>query len=192
MAHIEALKLQVEQAETKLQRLRAEEAAILKTSAHHRRVLSSVRILPEDVLREIFVACVKDQVPTLSYRSTPLPFELAQISSGMRRIVLSTPTIWTRMDIPWDYFNNKKLRKRVYLTLAHRASEWLKRVGGLPITLFLWDPTVDGVADDELDALDILYDTLLSYSTLWKEFKFESRCRYISRSLIRVACLNCH
>ncbi len=138
---------------------------------------------------KFFIARVKDRVPTLSYRSIPLPFKLAQISSGMRRIVLSTPAIWTRMDIAWDYFDDKKLRKRVYLTLAHRASEWLKRAGGLPITLFLWDPTIDGASDDELDALDILYDTLLSYSTLWKEFKFDSRCRYISRSLIRIAAL---
>ncbi|KJA14561.1 hypothetical protein HYPSUDRAFT_150215, partial [Hypholoma sublateritium FD-334 SS-4] len=94
MAHIQALKAQVEQAETKLQRLRDEEAAILETFADHRRIFSPFRNLPEDVLREICLqACVEGDMPTLSYgrRSPGLPYILAQICSEMRHIALTTP-----------------------------------------------------------------------------------------------------
>ncbi len=77
VAYIEVLKSQVQQAESKLQHLHEEEAAILKTSEGHRRVLSAIRTLPEDVLREICIACVEEEMPSLSYRTTPLPYVLA-------------------------------------------------------------------------------------------------------------------
>ncbi len=73
-AHIQALKLQLRRAEIKLLRLRKEEAAILETSKDHRSVLSTVRNLPDDVLREILIACVEDErPPILSYYERPLP-----------------------------------------------------------------------------------------------------------------------
>ncbi len=99
VAHIEALKLQVQQAESKLQRLLDDEAAMLKTSEDHRRVLSAIRIVPEDVLREICIACVEEEMPRLSYCTTPLPYVLAQISRGMRHIALATSAIWASMDV---------------------------------------------------------------------------------------------
>ncbi len=101
MAHIEALRLQVHQAEIKVQRLVNEQAVILKTSEDHHRVFSAVRNLPEDVLREILIACVDDKAPPiLSYCEHPLPYRLAQISSGIRRIALATPDHPGR---PWKF-----------------------------------------------------------------------------------------
>ncbi len=100
MAHIEELKSQVEQAEIKLQRLQEERVAILDTFADHNRVFSPFRNLPEDILREICVACVQgDSIPTLAYRTTSLPYKLGQICSGMRHIALTTPLIWAYVEI---------------------------------------------------------------------------------------------
>ena len=100
MAYIQALQLQLRRAEIKLQRLRKEEAAILEASKDHRCVLSAVRNLPQDVLREILIACVEDKrPPILSYHRMPLPYRLAQISSGIRRIALSTSILWASMDV---------------------------------------------------------------------------------------------
>ncbi|KJA18813.1 hypothetical protein HYPSUDRAFT_119669, partial [Hypholoma sublateritium FD-334 SS-4] len=92
--HIQALKAQVEQVEVKLQRLREEEAAISETFADQHRVLSLIRNLPEDVLREILIECVKYPIPILEYGGTPMPYVLAQVSSGLRNIALATPHIW--------------------------------------------------------------------------------------------------
>ena len=126
MAHLQGLKARSEQAEQKLQYLREKAAAIIKTSEDYCRVLTAVRYLPEDVLHEILIACVECTIPVLSYRNTSLPYVLAQISSGIRRIVLTTPIIWARMDVP-SYFLNHRLRKNaVYLTLSRRAIEWFR------------------------------------------------------------------
>ncbi len=78
IAHIEALKLQVEQANIKLDRLRDERGMVLETFADYRRVFSPYRNLPEDILREICIACVQFEVPKLSYRHTPMPYILSQ------------------------------------------------------------------------------------------------------------------
>ena len=184
IAHIQALKLQVEQVELRLQRLRDEEAAIWETADGHRRVLSGVRNIPEDVLREILIACV-DDIPTLSDCQISLPYALAQISSGLRRVALNTPTLWARMDVPRYYYDDRQLRREGYLTLARRANKWLERAGGLPLTLFIRDPTENG----ESDSINIFFGTLLSYSKRWKEIKFQSKCQFLTKSTIRITAL---
>ncbi len=181
---IQALKLQVEEVESRLQRLRDEEAAILETAEAHRLVLSSVRNIPEDVLREILIACV-DDIPTLSDIQISLPYVLAQISSGLRYIALNTPTICARMDVPRYSYDDRKLRRQAYLTLAGRASEWFKRAVGLPLTLSIRDPTENG----ESDSINLFFGALLSYSRRWKEIKFESNCQFLSKSAIRITAL---
>ena len=77
MAHVEALQLQVEQAKIKLDRLREERAAVLGTLADRDRVFSPFRNLPEDVLREICIACLQGDIPELSYGHTPMPYILS-------------------------------------------------------------------------------------------------------------------
>ena len=72
------------------------EAAILETDADHRLLLSSSSFqnMPEDVLREICIAFIGADFPILESRVLPLPYMLMQISSEIRRIVLTTPSIW--------------------------------------------------------------------------------------------------
>ncbi len=138
MVHIDALKLQIEQAENKLHRLREEEAAILDVFADHDRVFAPFRKLPEDVLREICVACVQDAIPELSYGDTPMPYILGQICSGMRHVALTTPVIWASMGvdlkqklfIPLRIRPGRKLLKFLLSGLSNGLSgrvDWLLR-----------------------------------------------------------------
>ncbi|KJA26459.1 hypothetical protein HYPSUDRAFT_198762 [Hypholoma sublateritium FD-334 SS-4] len=181
MAHIQELKSQVEQAETKLQRLREEEAAILETFADHRRIFSPFRNIPEDVLREICIqACMGRDIPALSYFRDPLPYVLAQICSGIRYIALTTPIIWASMhvEIRTFPFGNLRAYEKAYSAVARRASAWFDRAGGLSLTVSIEDyrdsyPKFGGF---RCDPSTILFDTLLSYSTRWKELIFNSRC----------------
>ncbi|KJA14219.1 hypothetical protein HYPSUDRAFT_49350 [Hypholoma sublateritium FD-334 SS-4] len=181
IAHIQALKLQIEETENKLRRLCQEEAAILETSANHRRVLSTVRNLPEDVLREICIACVDSEVnvPALFYGDTPLPYRLAQISSGMRHIALTTPLIWASMNIYMDYDCDPLDYTQVCSILASRANRWFERAGGMALTVSITDTTYSYARfqDVQADSSNILFNTLFSYSTCWKRFRFESSCR---------------
>ena len=190
MSHIQELKSQVEQAEIKLQRLQEEKASILETFADHRRVFSPFRNLPEDVLREICITCVNIDIPTLSYGSNPLPYILAQICSGMRYIALETPYIWASMKVsafPYCY----PLDQCAYSVLASKASEWLERASGQPLTIFM----------EEIDRFEhgcpggflsgILFDTLLSYSSRWKSITYGKITRNTGPStpIARIAAL---
>ena len=191
-AHIQALKSQLERAETVLQHLYEQETAILETCKDHHCVLSAVRHLPEDVLREICLTCVADRIPALTSR-IPLPYVLAQISSEMRHIALTTPIIWARMKIT-PHFTSDNFNKWTYMTLANRAIKWFERAAGLPLTLHMWDPTSSTssqtrVEDGESDPSSILFDALLSYSTHLKEIKFTSSCHYMSAPMMRITAL---
>ncbi|KJA14226.1 hypothetical protein HYPSUDRAFT_49357 [Hypholoma sublateritium FD-334 SS-4] len=188
-AHEEAF----EEAEGKLKRLRKEKAAILEATADHRRALSTFRNLPEDVLREICVACVEADIPKLSYRSTPLPYILAQISSDIRRIALTTPFLWASIHvcIPTWYSFDRKRDTQICSILASRASEWLDRAGGSALTVFMEDPNYEQTEDTtESDPSHELFTTLLRYSTRWRRIHFESNCRdALSTPITRIAAL---
>ncbi len=174
--------------EIKLQRLRDEKTALLETSEDHRRVLSTIRNVPEDVLREICTACVHYDT-TLSYRTIPLLYRLAQISRGMRHIMLTTPSMWARMDIQVQ-FGSLRMNEAAYSLLADKASEWFERAGGLPLTLFIRDTSrgTYGITEDSASLRSrILLDTLLGYSVRWKEISFKSGCDDITTPLIRIA-----
>ncbi|KJA19017.1 hypothetical protein HYPSUDRAFT_44690 [Hypholoma sublateritium FD-334 SS-4] len=197
MAHIQALKSQVKQAETKLQRLREEEAAILETFADHRRVLSPFRNLPDDVLLEICSACVEGEIPTLSFNVTPLPYTLAQISSGMRHIVLETPSIWASVNIRTN-LSSIGVREfstdiQTYSILAAKAIEWIERAGGMSLTVYMQDPGFPYSSLQDAERVDpscILFDALLRYSARWEMMQFESNCvDSPSAPLLRIAAL---
>ncbi len=176
------LKSQVKQAEIKLKHLLQEEATLLKISTGHPRVLAIIRRIPEDVIRLIFVACLDSKVfapeLTLSF-GTPLPYKLAQISSGMRRIALTTPEIWATMNI---YVGQTVDRTPVaiwkYRKLAGKAREWIDRAGSLPLSVYFADLTrsYSGLEDIQYDPSNILFGTMLSYSTRWKSIQVKSIC----------------
>ncbi len=178
MDHIEALKLQVEQAEIQMQRLQEEKAAILETFADHRRVFTPFRKLPEDVLREISVACVQSSgIPELSSQSndpTPMPYLLGQVCRGLRHVAWTTPSIWASIHVGiWE--GDSKL--------APWAKEWLDRAGGLALTLKIQ------LHGDGSDPCSMLFDVLLSFSTRWREIDITSWSSDIPPSMIRIAAL---
>ncbi len=192
-AQIHALQLELERAEFKLQVLQKEKAAILETSKDHRSVISAVRNLPEDVLRQILIACVEDEKPPiLSYRPIPLPYRLAQISSGFRRIALSTPIMWASMYVQFDAFLYENLDEQAYSILAHMVRVWFERAGGLPLTVFIEGPGSSPYENEdygESDPSNILFDTLFSYSARWQDIQFISPRNDFSLPVFRIVAL---
>lgn len=181
-AHIQALKLQIEETESKLQRLRQEKTALWEASADHRRVLSSFKNLPEDVIREILIEYVDlgEYVPSLFYGGTSVPYQLAQISSGLRFIALTTPAIWATMGVYVNryYYDDIERTTPVYLALAAKAIEWLDRAGGHDLYIVIQDatPSYERPEDMLSDPSMILFDTILRYSTRFQTLQFYSKC----------------
>ncbi len=179
VAHIQALKSQLEQTEIGLERLREKEAAILESTAHHRGVLSPFRDLPEDLLREICLALVEGDIPSLEfphfrYGKTLAPYLLMQICHGIRRIVLETPTIWASIRFQIDSSCRKD--EQEFTTFLSRARKWLQRAGGLALSISVDDLSYDSVSgeDEKPNPANILIDFLLTYSTHWKSVHFSS------------------
>ena len=194
IAHIEALQLQAEQAKIKLDRLREERAAVLETFADYRRFCSPFRNLPEDVLREICIACVQFGVPELSYGHTPMPYILSQTCGGMRHVALNTPIIWAAMSVnirKGIQFQSIKVYEQVYAILARRAIEWFERAGALALSVIIEDAdylyTTFNTSNS--DPTCLLFDALLRFSTRWKEFEFISLRQAVPKPLIRIASL---
>ena len=118
----------------------------MERSADPRGVLSTIRNLPEDVIREFFISCADDNGSAeLRYGRTSLPYTLAQISRGMRHIALTTPAIWASMHISMGEFFNvddliyQPIRK--FSIMASRTSEWLDRAGEVPLSVSIAEST---------------------------------------------------
>ncbi len=112
--------------------------------------------------------------------------------AGCGRIALTTPLIWASMDINIrQYYFGSRLQEQVYKALSRRITEWFARSGGLPLTLFIRDPSRGLLRGDTLKAhsADILLDTLFSYSALWKNIHFDSSCEDLSIPILRVLAL---
>lgn len=196
MAYTQELKPQKStKTKIKLRPLRREEAVILETSANRCGVLSPIQNLPEDVIREIFAACLEDDMPILSFGVTPLPYILAQISSRIRHVALATPFIWASMNVRTNlfYFGSQQPSKKDYSMLASKVSQWFDRAGRMPLTVLMQDPNRYSAATlgvVQSDASNILFDTFLRYSTRWKRIQLESISGDVpSAPMFRIAAL---
>ncbi len=110
----------------------------------------------------------------------------------MRQITLTTPIIWASMDVDIrQYYSGTWLREQAYKALSRRVMEWFSRSGGMPLTLFIRDPSRGVFRSDTMKAhpADILLDALFSYSALWKNIHFDSGCEYISIPILRILAL---
>ncbi len=194
--HVHVLESQLGKTETELQFCPHEmEAALLESIADHRRVDSSrsFQNLPEDVLREICTACIGADLPILTSGILPLPYMLMQISSGMRRIVRTTPSIWASIHIQIDEFSYFPPNKLLYTALVCEAEKWFERAGCLALSIFVenlnnsYTPEVIG---DEIgpDPANILFDFLLSFSRRWKSIRVS--CSLGPTLITRIAALS--
>ncbi|KAH6911028.1 hypothetical protein BKA70DRAFT_1269247 [Coprinopsis sp. MPI-PUGE-AT-0042] len=63
--------------------------------ADHRALISPIRHMPPDVLRNIFSHCVPHSAPEKVMQASEAPLLLAQICRHWRDLVISTPTLWS-------------------------------------------------------------------------------------------------
>ncbi len=100
--------------------------------------LAPFRRLPQDVIREIFIACLDPVInPTMSKKEAPTL--LTQISSGLRQIALTTPELWAAIHIPIlgsVSIESSKIAQIVMDRRADGVKEWLlRRSGSLPLRI---------------------------------------------------------
>jgi hypothetical protein len=123
----------------------------------HRALLSLARSLPEDVVREIFLACLSSPGNAVM-SSCEAPLVLGQVCSGWRRIAFSTPHMWTSLHVVVP--NLSRLRQ-----MADAVDAWLTRSGALPLSITL---AVSSACEPESDNVTTMIAVLASFSRRWK------------------------
>ena len=169
--------------EAQLQVLRDDKAAILELVAPFKRALSPFRQLPEDIVREIFTACLPTRRnPTMS--CTEAPVLLTQISSATRRIALATPELWAAIHITFELPRRMKYAKSAMAARAEGVEEWLlRRSGNLPLHISVHFPGM--MSYRERDLGESVLDILFSYCSRWKSALFSC----VPQSLSRISTL---
>ncbi|KAJ6561688.1 hypothetical protein B0H19DRAFT_1142308 [Mycena capillaripes] len=101
----------------------------------HLALVSPVRSLPDDILREILIASLPScQNATLNPAESPLL--LCHISRRWRNLALSTPLLWTSLHITLPPIKNSRAAKSPRLgEINDAAKAWISRSGLLPLSL---------------------------------------------------------
>ncbi len=175
---IEALKLQVEQAEIKLQRLR-----MRKWRSWRILQITGESFLPLGISQRMFFA----RYPSHAFKQWHTSIVLLEIYTHSNALP-------SRPDLPWVttccmdnamYLASMDVRIwSEYANSTQRAIEWLGRSGGLALTLI-----IDFHAGNDSNHYSALFDVLLDYSTRWKEIKFASYSPNLPIPMIRIASL---
>lgn len=113
--NLAAIKALVERMRKSLYKMQEEEWDMATIAALHKRALSPLRRLPNELLREIFLFAVVDNPASLDARIGPWP--ISQVCGSWRSIVLSTPRLWSSILIhcplkkvansPWSQFDTE-------------------------------------------------------------------------------------
>ena len=165
--------------ETHLQILNDEKRAILESMEPLKQALSPFRQLPEDIVREVFIACLEtERNPTMSNKEAPVL--LTQISSATRMIALSTPALWASIHIciP-SLLSASSMMDRAKSDMDARTKgveEWLlRRSGSCPLNISFQNFDEDGLVFGNR-----IIDILLRCSSRWRYVRFSCLPEYLS------------
>ncbi|THU81041.1 hypothetical protein K435DRAFT_767555 [Dendrothele bispora CBS 962.96] len=160
-AHIEGLMGIV----AKLQQKRAD---LKKYVDEHRKLLSSMRNFPPEILGEIFGFCCSEyglSINKSSYRDFQVnasALRLSQTCSQWRDIVISSPSLWSRMTVSFTYPRVCRAKRLIELYLFRSKS------APLSLRLASFGNPRDGPEDTEyLYAISVL-GLLLSAAQRWE------------------------
>jgi F-box-like len=81
--------------DAEIEAMKARRAIYASFVADHRGLLSPIRQMPPDILRNIFSHCLPYDAPESVMEASEAPMLLAQICSHWRDLVLKTPTLWS-------------------------------------------------------------------------------------------------
>lgn len=132
----------------------------------HQALLSPIRRIPQEVLREIFVQCLPtghDSV--MSCQDTPLL--LGRVCSSWRSISRDTPMLWSSIFISIPEPTTREREGVDMGVLIQAVTDWLERSGTLPLSITLFHMHVLPAERDLVQYLMLLCD----------------RCKHIDLSL---------
>ncbi|KAF7332778.1 hypothetical protein MKEN_00161500 [Mycena kentingensis (nom. inval.)] len=146
---------EIAELKAKLALLEQKREPIASELSDYNALLSPLRRMPVDLLREIFVACLP-QGHNCAMKAAQAPLLLGRVSSSWREVSRSTPALWNRLHIACS-------RHRANVAgIAAAAHEWLARSGAMPLSLSLSiDTELPGMVSTALQSI-------LPYAQRWE------------------------
>ena len=154
------LSAEIIKARAALDKLLAEEAEARSTYEVCRSLLSPMRRLPLELLSAIFVWCLPDDAFIRPARRQA-PLLLTQISASWRTVALSTPQLWSTLNVVCNLKSRGSTRlKEVDRIIAPSMNLWLSRTDNLPLSI-----SIDGLP--------------MKQSIIQILFQHSTRCRHL-------------
>ncbi|KAF7348316.1 hypothetical protein MSAN_01785400 [Mycena sanguinolenta] len=124
--------------ELALIQLTEKRALLQKPIDAHTALISPMRLVPQDVLLEIFFACLPTKHNALIDQNEA-PLLLGRISRHWRSVAYSAPMLWSSMHIPPS--NYLSTPPNILLGLERSVERWLERSATCPLSVSLYDYT---------------------------------------------------
>ncbi|KAJ6459678.1 hypothetical protein C8R45DRAFT_1030705 [Mycena sanguinolenta] len=125
---------QIEVLDLVIGQLKAEQYSIQSVIDPHKALMSPMRRIPDDILREIFLACLPtEHVATIDNREAPLL--LARICRRWRALAHSIPLLWASIHIP-------PLQSNLLPKLRPVIEQWLERSGARPLKIDVFEDSL--------------------------------------------------
>ncbi|KAF7337021.1 hypothetical protein MVEN_02138700 [Mycena venus] len=137
----------------------------------HLALLSPVRHVPDDVLREIFISCLPPtHNATMSSRESPL---LCHVSSRWRNIALSTPRLWSSLHVVISGGSG-------FQSMSSLVEWWLARSGALLLSLSvdIVLSTPSHFFSEDIANVSTLLDLLFAVTDRWESIDFTTLMNY--------------
>ncbi|KAK7022101.1 hypothetical protein R3P38DRAFT_2710032 [Favolaschia claudopus] len=139
------LNAEIEALERALIELREKREALKQPIDAHRALISPIRLLPFDILAEIFLACLPSKREALIDESKA-PLLLGRICRHWRAVAYSTPALWSSIHIPWE----SECPPAILAKLETVVDAWLRRSAACSLSVSLAVP---------YHAVDVAFDS---------------------------------
>ncbi|KAJ7578717.1 hypothetical protein C8J56DRAFT_1111824 [Mycena floridula] len=145
--------------------------------ASYKAIIAPIRLLPEDVLREIFVRCLPCSEAAATV-TTDAPLLLGRICRSWRELALSTTALWTSIHVKFSHLLDLPRGQR----LCQEVQTWLGRSGTCSLAI---NVEYVRLIDERLNAdlfKDLVIDfikSLTSDSTRWRSVEITAPSQFL-------------
>ena len=166
----------------------SEAKSVKRVGAEYTHILSQFQLLPDEVLSEIFIACLdKSTKKNPTFDTTTARMLLLNVSSRMRSVALRTPQLWAAVHmefgpclVPAQNLSgrfNEPLMKKMALHARWQSRElkqWLlKRSGALPLSITIKQRSSLIISKYFRDVADEVMGTLVACCPRWRDISLD-------------------
>ncbi|CAA7263521.1 unnamed protein product [Cyclocybe aegerita] len=180
-ARLDAIDVEIDKVFRVYNQLANHRQTLSKEIEEVRALISPMRHLPSDILREVFIQTLPESDAIMKANRCPLL--LTHICRFWRDVALSTPNLWTSLQItvpgnPFPSSTEEPPHKLIESAnkIAVGIREWLSRSGALPLSVSL---TSNYRGQDSL-AHKPITASLIPFSSRWHKLEITSYVPHIS------------